>query len=146
MTFTAHTGVSGADYNSYISVEDADAYHTDRANTDWTGTTATKQAALIRATDYIDTVYVFTLDPFEGDIINPALEKATALMALYALSESLTASQSAQAIAEEEGALDGVGMERIKYGGSRDRFPAVSALLGSISTRCTSLYTGRFTQ
>lgn len=54
MAFTVEdgSGVEGA--NAYIAVAIADEYHTDRANTGWTGDDAVKQAAIIRATDYID--------------------------------------------------------------------------------------------
>jgi len=47
--------VDGA--NSYVSVAYADTYHDDRGNTTWTGTDAVKQAALIKATDYVEQVY-----------------------------------------------------------------------------------------
>lgn len=46
-----------ANSNSYVDLEFADAYHTDRGNSAWTGDNAIKEAALIRATDYIDQVY-----------------------------------------------------------------------------------------
>jgi hypothetical protein len=49
------TVVEGA--NSYVAVAFADAYHTDRGNTAWTGTDAVKQAALIKATDYLQQLY-----------------------------------------------------------------------------------------
>lgn len=45
--------------NSYVSVADADAYHADRETTAWTSISgdAGKEAALIRATQYIDGRY-----------------------------------------------------------------------------------------
>lgn len=46
------TGVAGA--NSYIAVAYADTYFADRARSGWTGDTATKEAALINATQYVD--------------------------------------------------------------------------------------------
>lgn len=46
------TGVTGA--NSYVSVAQADAYFEARGVAGWLGTDETKQAALIRASDYID--------------------------------------------------------------------------------------------
>ena len=36
----------------------ADAYHTERGNSAWTGTTAEKEAALLRASEYIDWAYL----------------------------------------------------------------------------------------
>jgi hypothetical protein len=49
------TIVAGAE--SLASVADADLYHTNRGNTSWTGVTATKEAALRRATDYMQQTY-----------------------------------------------------------------------------------------
>ncbi len=47
------TGLAGA--NSYISESFADTYHDDRGNTKWAAeSSANKQSAIIRATDYID--------------------------------------------------------------------------------------------
>ena len=46
------------DANSYIDVTYFDTYWTDRGNTDATGlTTAQKEVLLIKATDYIETIY-----------------------------------------------------------------------------------------
>jgi len=45
------------DANSYVTVSYADSFHNDRANSSWTGTDAVKEAALIKATDYIEQVY-----------------------------------------------------------------------------------------
>lgn len=50
------TGLTNA--NSYISVADADTYHSDRAHTDWGAASAgDKESALINATQYIDGKY-----------------------------------------------------------------------------------------
>lgn len=57
MGFTVETGSIVAGANSYVSVASADAYHTDRGNTAWTGADSVKQAALIKATDYIEQNY-----------------------------------------------------------------------------------------
>lgn len=60
MAFTVETGLGLTDSNSYVSVADADSYHADRNNTAWTAQgTTTKQAALIKATDFIDAAYRF---------------------------------------------------------------------------------------
>ena len=55
MTVEDGTGLETA--NSYISEADCDTYHSDRGNTAWTGTTAVKEAALIKAAQYIDGRY-----------------------------------------------------------------------------------------
>lgn len=51
------TGLETA--NSYVSVADADAYHTLRQNTTWTdlAIAADKEAALVKATDFLDERY-----------------------------------------------------------------------------------------
>lgn len=64
MAFTVETGASIVGANSYLSVADCDTYWTDRAGdaagyaTAWAAaTTDQKQAALIRATAYLDAMY-----------------------------------------------------------------------------------------
>lgn len=60
--------VAGA--NSYADVADADAYQTDRGRQAWLdATTEVKEAALIRATDYIESRWalVFSGDPIGDD-------------------------------------------------------------------------------
>ena len=47
--------VAGAE--SYLSLADADSYHTDRDNTKWTGVDAEKEAALRKATDHLRQAY-----------------------------------------------------------------------------------------
>lgn len=54
MAFIVEDGTGVIDANAYAAVVDVDAYHLDRNNTDWTGTTTVKEAAIIKATDYID--------------------------------------------------------------------------------------------
>lgn len=46
-----------ASANSYASLSEAAAYHTARGNATWTGDDATKEAALIRATQWLDGRY-----------------------------------------------------------------------------------------
>lgn len=63
MAFTVEDGTGVAGANAYIEVAFADAYFTDRAKTAWTGDNAAKQAAIIQATDYIETRWG---DKFKG--------------------------------------------------------------------------------
>lgn len=51
------TTAGAADANSYASLVAAAAYHTARGNTAWTGADALKEAALIRATQWLDGRY-----------------------------------------------------------------------------------------
>lgn len=109
------TGLSSA--NSYLSIADADAYHSNRGNARWTGADAVKEAALIKATDYIEreygtrwaSGYKATADQalswprinawdkagyaIDNDIVPGAVEQATAELALTALTEDLHAEQ-----------------------------------------------------
>lgn len=55
MAFTVEDGTGVENANAYITVAFADDYFTDRGVTAWTGTDAVKQAAIIKATDYIET-------------------------------------------------------------------------------------------
>lgn len=54
MAFTVENGTGLADATSYATIAFADSYFADRLVTTWTGEDAAKQAALIKATDYID--------------------------------------------------------------------------------------------
>lgn len=56
MAFVLEDGSGIANANAYAAVAFVDGYHTDRLNTAWTdiSDTTLKQAAIIKATDYID--------------------------------------------------------------------------------------------
>lgn len=54
MAFTVETGTGSSSSNAYIDITYADTYHEDRGNTKWNGSSAQKQSAIVRATDYID--------------------------------------------------------------------------------------------
>lgn len=70
MAFTVEDGTGVTDANSWTDVAFADAYFADRAITAWTGSNSVKEAALIRAADYIHTRFganwIF-VDPDEVD-------------------------------------------------------------------------------
>ncbi len=53
MPFTVETGAGVPDANSWIDVAFADNYFSERSITTWTGSSTVKQAALIKAADYI---------------------------------------------------------------------------------------------
>lgn len=64
MALVKETGEGLSNSNSYASAADADAYFTDRGNTTWASyAVSQKEAALIRATDYIDANYIFRSVP-----------------------------------------------------------------------------------
>lgn len=54
MTLIVETGAVVPSANSYVSLADAAAFHTARGNTTWTGADAAKEAAILRAMDYIE--------------------------------------------------------------------------------------------
>lgn len=54
MAFVVEDGTAKADANSYVAIAEADGYFADRGITAWTGADAAKQAALVKATDYIE--------------------------------------------------------------------------------------------
>lgn len=54
MAMVVEDGTGLANANAYASLVYVNGYHSDRGNTKWAGTDASKEAAIIRATDYID--------------------------------------------------------------------------------------------
>lgn len=109
MAFVAEDGTGLANSNSLVSVAFADAYFTDRDNQTWlTGpTTAQKEVALIKATDYLENVFSYkgsvlvvtqALEFPRKDIyirgvlfsgMPSAIEEACAELAIRALSKEL---------------------------------------------------------
>lgn len=69
MTFVVEDGTGLATANSYESTANADQYHVDRGNSDWSDVTLTKrETALVQATDYIDSHRIKNQNcPFKTD-------------------------------------------------------------------------------
>jgi hypothetical protein len=104
--------------NTYADVAYVDAYHTARGNTSWTGSTATKEAAIIRAMDWIEArPWLGTkrlpltqplmwprLDVVVDDVevltIPEAVKRALAEMAMRAISTELDADVTAENIGQ----------------------------------------------
>jgi hypothetical protein len=60
-------GTGRLDANSYVSIIEADTYHSLRGNTIWASATESdKVVALVRATDYVDTRWKFTGEPVKS--------------------------------------------------------------------------------
>lgn len=57
MALIVEDGTGLPDAESYVSVTDADEYHSARGNAAWTGSEAVKEQALRRATAYLDGRY-----------------------------------------------------------------------------------------
>lgn len=63
MAFEVETGTASSTANSYVAVADADTYHADRGNTLWASlSTAQKQYALVRASDFLDSRFGHRID------------------------------------------------------------------------------------
>lgn len=61
MAFVPEDGTGLSTANSYITLAYAETYHDDRGNTSWaSATSSTQQAACIKATDYIQSNFIFT--------------------------------------------------------------------------------------
>lgn len=67
MAFTLEDGTGLEDSNALISVAFADDYHTLRGNAAWTGVQAVKEAAIVRATDYLCNRFNFLGDKYNED-------------------------------------------------------------------------------
>lgn len=147
MAFAVEDGsvVTGA--NSYADVTTADTYHSDRGNSSWSSlSTPQKQAALIKATDYIDQEYgpSFIGEQYsEGqalewprsglssigyDEIPDALIQAVCLLALEASTTDLNPSLARGGAVKRE-KVDVVEVEYMDGAPSQTVRPAISGLL-----------------
>ncbi len=79
ITLVVEDGTGLATANAYITVAYADAYHLDRFNESWAGTEEKKESAILRATEYLDRVYLFQGSPINGDqaLLWPRVDVAT---------------------------------------------------------------------
>lgn len=67
MSIIVEDGTSKADSEAYITVADADTYHSARGNIPWsTMSTAEKEQSLRRGTDYIEQVYGLSFDGYRS--------------------------------------------------------------------------------
>lgn len=140
------TGLSNAD--SYCSVADADARHTALGNAAWNGTDAAKEAALRRATEYLEGAhrqtwkgtkllrdqalswprYGATVDGWDvsSTIVPAQIRNATADLALRALSDDLAPDLERAVIRERVGPLE---TEYSASSPQAKRYRAVAAML-----------------
>jgi hypothetical protein len=54
MAFTVEDGTGLTTANAYVSVEFCNTYHSERGHSGWSGSSTSKQRAIVRATDYVD--------------------------------------------------------------------------------------------
>lgn len=59
MALVVETGSGASNSNGYVAIADVDSYAADLNRTDWTGSDAVKTAAIINATFYLDSKFVF---------------------------------------------------------------------------------------
>ena len=90
MALLVHDGSIGSDYSSYASLSDADAFCLARNIVEWAAATTTaREAALVRATDFIDATYTFTEAHFVDGAVHPLLTKALLTLAPHALADEM---------------------------------------------------------
>lgn len=148
MALVVEDGSGLSNSNSYATAAQADTYASDRGLSAWTGDTATKEAALIRATDYIEATYreawlgyrktatqalswprsnvEVDLYPIASTIVPVEVRNATIELAIRALSEDLLADQTQRVKREKVDVLE------IEYADGSDatkRYPFVSRML-----------------
>ncbi len=118
--------------NSNVTLAEALSYHTDRATTEWlVADDATRSAALIRATDYIN--FTYTLNE-TIDRTDALVKTATIALAPFALGINLTAQASPDVLSEEL-----VGVAKTTYASApRDPYPFVTAILSKVASRAGS--------
>ena len=140
MAFTVEDGsiVDGA--NSYVDLAYADSFHTDRANAAWVGEDSVKEAALIKATDYIEQVYqgrwLGDVDAVaqslsfprttDSGVIPDRLKQAVCVLALEALVSDLNPVQDRAVKREKIDVIEVEYMDNAKAGKAR---PAIDGLL-----------------
>lgn len=141
MAFTVEDGTIVTGANSFVSVSYADDYHADRGNATWTGTDAVKQAALVKATDYIEQKYSFLgslvdddqplswpryIEGVDYNAIPDRLKQAVCILALESLSDDLNPTQDRAVKREKVDVIEVEYMDNATRGKSR---PAVTGLL-----------------
>lgn len=143
LTIEDGRGVDGA--NAYIDLAGADSYHAARGNAGWTGTDPAKEAALIKAADYLNFAFDWT-----GDQVDEAqamawprdtvqglplvVANANAELALLALAGDLMPATTGPRLASESVSVGGsITRSRSFAGGggfSTDRrFPFIDRML-----------------
>jgi hypothetical protein len=150
MAFIVETGLIVAGANSFASVADADAYTADRDIADWADySTAEKQAALIKATDYLEATYrnnwrgqrvsaaqslswprsgvVVDGFPIPANIVPGAVNRACIELALRAAAGETLLADQGQAVKREK--VDVIEVEYADYSDPAQKYPLVSRSL-----------------
>jgi hypothetical protein len=143
------TGAGLANAESYCSVAFADARHLAFGNSAWTGADSVKEAALRKATAYMEqafrqrwtgnkhtveqalswprnSVVVDGYVVIESDVVPPEIANACADLALRALADDLNADLTRGIVREKVGPLE---TEYDRYSPQSTRFPAIDMML-----------------
>ncbi|KQN09968.1 hypothetical protein ASE85_03290 [Sphingobium sp. Leaf26] len=112
--------------------EECDTYHNARLNPDWSAAAdAVKEAAILRAYDYIERTYLFEADPDVATIL-AAIKAATIVLAPFATNSTLTAAAEPMVVMEK-----GDGLGEIQYSDRPigDPYPFITAMLKPVASR-----------
>lgn len=142
--FTVEDGSIVAGANSLVDVAYANSYHLDRNNLSWDGSNEVKQAALIKATDYIQEKYSFSGDKVEADqpldwprscvpntnynVIPDRLKQAVCLLALEVMTNPLNPSITPQGQVKFK-KVDVIEVEYFAATSTTTKRPAIDGLL-----------------
>jgi hypothetical protein len=146
MALIVEDGTAKQDAESYASVSFANTYFTALNNASWTGADTVKEAALRKATSYIDSNYDFAgykrtkeqalqwprswveVDGYaiESDLVPLAVQRATAELALKSLTTTLEPDIER---AKTRTKVDVIEVEYSEYSSQKTKFDAVDNLL-----------------
>lgn len=109
-----------------------DAYHLARLTPGWAeAQTATKNAAITRASDFI--VATYTLRP-DADPDDQRFSTAIMALAAHALTSTLVEAEAVRDIVESEKTGDGLGSVVLTYGERNvDRYPHITRMLAPVA-------------
>ena len=128
MTLVVENGTGLSNANAYVSVADADARHTLLGNSGWTGDAEAKEAAIARATAYMEQAYrerwtgqrvnreqalswprygvVVDSWAVDSNIVPAEIANACAALALKALSDNLNADLTRAVVRKKIGPME----------------------------------------
>lgn len=146
MAFVVETGSIVPNANSLVSLAEANDFHSDRNNVNWTGTDSVKEAAIIRATDYLEQAYYDKwlgervsdvqslswprsgVENVDDDVIPVRLKQAVCILALEALTGDLNPTLARGGLVKRE-KVDVIEVEYMDGAKGQTTRPAVDGLL-----------------
>lgn len=146
MAFVPETGEIVPNANSYVSLAEANSFHSDRNSVNWVGTDSVKESSLIRATDYIEQTYGHkwrgepvmphqslswpreNVPNVSSDEIPVKLKQAVCVLALEALTTDLNPALARGGLVKRE-KVDVIEVEYMDGAGGLTKRPAIDGLL-----------------